>query len=91
MGRVLGIEIVVLAASAAILLVRGCDLENRNPGLLLETEKACAIAASRLYTDALQLSEGAHPGENLAISLPGSGEGVRAENPILVIDDRRDV
>ena len=54
MGRVLSIEIVVLATSAAILLVRGCDLENRNPGWLHETEKACAIAASRLYTDAVK-------------------------------------
>ena len=28
--------------------------------------------------------------EHLAITLPGSGEGARAENAILVIDDRRD-
>ena len=86
MGRVLSIEIVVLATSAAILLVRGCDLENRNPGLLHETEKACAIAASRLYTDALQVTcEGAHPGEHLAIALTGGGEGSRFDNPILLI------
>ena|ERR1700679_2853561 len=91
MGRVLSIEIVVLATSAAILLVRGCDLENRNPGLLHETEKACAIAASRLYTDALQVTEGAHPGEHLAIALTGGGEGSRFDNPILLIHDRRDV
>src|SRR5580700_4822084 len=91
MGRVLSIEIVVLATSAAILLVRGCDLENRNPGLLHETEKACAIAASRLYTDAVQVTEGAHPGEHLAIALTGGGEGSRFDNPILLIHDRRDV
>src|SRR6516225_5116492 len=91
MGRVLGIEIVVLAASAAILLVRGCDLENGNPGLLHETEKACAIAASRLYTDALQVTEGPHPGEHLAIALMGGGEGSRSDNPILLIHDRCDV
>src|SRR5271154_3867630 len=46
------------------LLVRGCDLENRNPGLLHKTEKACAIASSRLYTDVLQVTEGPHPGEH---------------------------
>ena len=91
MGRVLSIEIVVLATPAAILLVRGCDLENRNPGLLHETEKACAMAASRLYTDALQVTEGAHPGEHLAIALTGGGEGSRFDNPILTIHDRRDV
>src|SRR6202021_79893 len=91
MGRVLSIEIVVLATSAAILLVRGCDLENRNPGLLHETEKACAIAASRLYTDALQVTEGAHPGEHLAIALPGGGEGSRFHDPSLFVDDRCDV
>jgi hypothetical protein len=91
MGCVLGIEIVVLAASAAILLVRVCDLENRNPGLLHETEKTCAIAASRLYTDALQVTEGQHPGEHLAIALTGGGEGSRSDNPILLIHDRCEV
>jgi hypothetical protein len=39
----------------------------------------------------LQLAEGSHPGEHVAISLPGSDEGVRAENPILLIHDRCDV
>src|SRR5271165_7247958 len=91
MGGVLGVEIVVLAPSAAILRVRGCDLENRNPGLLHETEEACAIAAGRLYTDALQVAEGAHPGEHLAIALTGGGEGSRYDNPILLIDDRCDM
>ena len=91
MGRVLSIEIVVLATSAAILLVRGCDLENRNPGLLHETEKACAIASSRLYTDVLQVTEGPHPGEHLAIALTGGGEGSRFDHPILLIHDRCDM
>src|ERR1700723_2792011 len=91
MGRVLSIEIVVLATSAAILLVRGCAPENRNPGLLHETEKACAIASSRLYTDVLQVTEGPHPGEHLAIAISGGGEGSRFDNPILLIRDRRDV
>ena len=91
MGRVLSIEIVVLATSAAILLVRSGDLENRNPGLLHETEKACAIAAGRLYTDALQVTEGSHPGEHLAITLTGGGEASRFDDPILFVDDRCDV
>src|ERR1700723_1311655 len=91
MGRVLSIEIVVLATSAAILLVRGCAPENRNPGLLHETEKACAIASSRLYTDVLQVTEGPHPGEHLAIALTGGGEGSRFDHPILLIHDRCDM
>src|SRR5271166_2411304 len=61
MGRVLSIEIVVLATPAAILLVGSGDLENRNPGLLQETEETCTIAAGRLYSDALKLTAGSHP------------------------------
>ena len=91
MGRVLSIEIVVLATPAAILLVGRRDLENRNPGLLHETEETCAIAAGRLYSDALKLTEGSHPGEHLAIALPGGGEGSRFHDPILFVDDRCDV
>src|SRR5271166_3781804 len=91
MGRVLSIEIVVLATSAAILLVRSCDLENRNSGLLHETEKACAIAASRLYTDVLQVTECPHPGEHMPVALTGGGEGSRFDNPILLIHHRCDV
>src|SRR5271163_2720114 len=91
MGRVLSIEIVVLATSAAILLVRSCDLENRNPGLLHETEKACAVAASRLYSDVLQVTECPHPGEHMPVALTGGGEGSRFDNPILLIHHRCDV
>src|SRR5271156_3141387 len=63
----------------------------RNPGLLHETEETCAIAAGRLYSDALKLTEGSHPGEHLAIALPGGGEGSRFHDPILFVDDRCDV
>jgi hypothetical protein len=91
MGGVLSVEIIVLTAPAAVLLVRGCDLENRKPGLLHEAQQPGSVAAGRLDSDALQLAEGSHPGEHLAIALPGSDEGVRAENPILLIHDRRDV
>ena len=54
MSRILNVEIVVLATPAAILLVGRRDLENRNPGLLHETEETCAIAAGELYSDAFQ-------------------------------------
>ena len=91
MGRVLSVEIVVLATPAAILLVGRRDLENRNPGLLHETEETCAIAAGRLYSDALKLTEGSHPGEHLTIALPGGGEGSRFHDPILFVDHRCDV
>ena len=91
MGRVLSIEIVVLASPAAILLVGSRDLENRNPSLLHEAQEPCAVAAARLYSDALKLTEGSHPGEHLAIALPGGGEGSRFDDPILFVDDRCDV
>ena len=39
----------------------------------------------------MQVTEGAHPGEHLAIALTGGGEGSRFDNPILLIDDRCDV
>ena len=38
-----------------------------------------------------KLTEGSHPGEHLAIALPGGGEGSRLHDPILFVDDRRDV
>jgi hypothetical protein len=52
------------------------------------TEK---LASGRLYADALQLSEGAHPGQHLAIALPGGGEGSCSDHLILLINDRCDV
>jgi hypothetical protein len=69
MGGVLSVEIVVLSTSTPILLVRGRDLENRNPGLLHEAQKSCAIASGRLYADALQFSESRRAsGDNPAAS-----------------------
>src|SRR5208283_5746520 len=90
-GRVLSVEIVVLSSPTSILLVGGRDLENRDLCLLHKAQEPCAVAASRLYSDALQLTKGAHPGEHLAIALPGCGEGSCSEDPILLIDNRRDV
>jgi NAD(P)H-flavin reductase len=59
--------------------------------LLHEAEQAGAVAAGRLDSDALQLSEGTHPGQHLAIALPSRGEGSRSNDPILFVDDRCDV
>jgi hypothetical protein len=39
--------------------------------LLHEAQQPCAVATARLYSDALKLTEGSHPGEHLAITLPG--------------------
>jgi hypothetical protein len=91
MGRVLSIEIVILAASAPILLVRGRDLKDRDVCLLHEAQEPCTVASGRLYADALQLSEGEHPGEHLAIALTGGGEGSCSDHLILLINDRCDV
>ena len=91
MGGVLGVEIVVLATPPPILLVWGRDLEDHDLCLLHEAQEPCAVAAGRLDSDALKLSEGAHPGEHLAIALPGRGEGSCSEDPILFVDNRCDV
>jgi len=91
MGRVLSIEIVVLATPAAILLVGSGDLEDRDLCLLHEAQEPRAIAAGRFYPDALQVAEGAHPCEHLTITLTGGGEASRSDNPILFVDDRCDV
>jgi hypothetical protein len=39
----------------------------------------------------LQVTEGPHPGEHLAIALTGGGEGSRFDHPILLIHDRCDM
>ena len=57
----------------------------------MKAQEPCAIAAGQLDSDALQLTEGAHPGEHLAIALPGRGEGSCSDDPILFVDDRCDV
>ena len=90
-GSVLGVEIIVLATPAAILVVGSGDLENCNPCLLHEAQQPCAIATGRFYPDALQVAECAHPCEHLAIALTGGGEAPCSDNPILLIDDRCDV
>jgi hypothetical protein len=91
MGRVLRVEIVVLATLTPILPVRCRHLEDRDLCLLHEAQQPRAIAAGRLYSDALQLSKGSHPGEHLAIALPSGGEGSCFHDPILFVDNRCDV
>jgi hypothetical protein len=91
MRRILGVEIVVLAAPAPILPVRRGDLEDCDPGLLQEAQQPGAIAAGRLDPNALDVAERAHPGEHLPIALAGAGEGVRPQHTILLVDHRRDV
>src|SRR5580704_4755780 len=91
MGRVLGVEIVVLSSPPSILLVGRRDLEDHDLCLLHKAQEPCAVAAGRLDSDALKLTEGKHPGEHLAIALPGRGEGACSEDPILLIDYRCDV
>ena len=91
MGRILRVEIVVLATSTAIVLVRRRDLQNLDPRALHEAKQAGAIAAGRLDADALDLTEGSHPGEHLPITLPGRGEASAPQNTILFIDDGRDM
>jgi hypothetical protein len=39
----------------------------------------------------LQVPEGAHPGEHLPIALAGRGEGLRSNDPILLVNNRCDV
>jgi hypothetical protein len=91
MGRVLGVEIVVLSTPTPMLLVRSRDLEDGDLCLLHKAQEPCAVAAGRLDSDALKLTEGEHPGEHLALALPGRGEGSCSEDPILLIDNRCDV
>ena len=56
MRGVLRVEIVVLAAPAAVMLVRRRDFQNLHPGLLRETKQTGAIAAGELDANALDLA-----------------------------------
>jgi len=91
MGGVLGIQIVVLAALAAILPVRRRDLQDLDAGLLHIAEQPSAVGARRLDADASELSEGAHPGEHLLVAVSGGREASAPENPVMSIDDGGDV
>jgi len=59
MRGVLCVEIVILATSASVMLVRRGDLQNLDPGALHEAERTSAIAPGRFNADALDVSENA--------------------------------
>jgi hypothetical protein len=88
---VLGIEIVVFAAFATVVLVRCRDLENFDAGLLHVAQKPRAIGAGRLDADALERSEGSHPGKHLPVPLSRCGEALAPENAVLIIDNGGDM
>jgi len=54
-------------------------------------QQSGAVASGCLDADALELAEGAHPRDQLAVSLPGSGEAATAEKPVLLVDNGGDV
>jgi hypothetical protein len=90
-GGVLGIQVVVLAASAPVAPVRGRDLEDLDAGPLQVAEQPGAVGAGRLDADAPEHPQGAHPGEHPLVAVPGGGEGPTAEDLIVLVDDGGDV
>ena len=91
MRRVLGIQVVVLAALAAIMRVGCGDLEHLDAGVLQVAKQPRAVGARRLDADALERPEGAHPGEHLLVAVPGGREALAGQPPILLVDDGSDV
>ncbi len=91
MCRVLRVKIVVLSASTPIVPVRRCHLKNFDPGLLNEAKQSGSIAARRLDADALDLTEGSHPGEHLPVTLTRRGEALGSQDTVAFIDDGRDM
>ena len=54
--------------------------------------RAASAQASRCRdADALEPAEGVPPRDQLAVSLPGSGEAATAEEPVLLVDNGGDV
>jgi hypothetical protein len=89
--RVLGIQVVGLAALAAIVRVRRRDLEHLDAGVLQVAQQPRAVGARRLDADALEQSEGAHPGEHLLVAVPGRREAPTCQHPVTLVDNGRDV
>jgi hypothetical protein len=67
MGRILGIEVVVRAASAAVQPVRRGGLQDFDAGSLQVAQPSSTVGASRLDTDALAFAERTHPFDHLSL------------------------
>lgn len=91
MRCILCIEIIVFASLATIMAIRRRDLHHLDAGRLHEAQQPRPIAARRLNADAHRLTEGAHPGEHLAIALTVRGKAAGAQNAITSIDNSGNV
>src|SRR5690242_12560411 len=91
MSGVLSVEVIVLAALAAIAPVRCGDLQDLDAGPLQVTEQPRAVGAGRLDANTPKRAEGAHPGEHLLVAVPGRREALACEDAVTLIDDGRDV
>jgi hypothetical protein len=91
MRGILGVEIVVLATPATIEPIRCRDFQNVDAGLLHEAQEPGAVAAGRLNTDAMDITERSHPGKHLPIPLPGCRKASGSDNTVLLVNDSRDM
>ena len=90
MGRVLGVEIVVLSSPPSILLVGGRDLEDHDLCLLHKAQEPCAVAAGRTrFRCAEAHRRRASRRAARRVALPGRGEGSCSEDPILASSTNR--
>jgi hypothetical protein len=86
----LGIQVIVLAALAAVVLF-GARLQDFDTGALHVTHKPRTVGAGRFNADAHKLPERSHPGEHLLVAVPGSGEALVSENTIMFVDHSSDM
>jgi hypothetical protein len=88
---ILGIEVIVLAALAAVVFVWCRDLQNFDAGALHITQKPRTVRAGRLDADAPKLPERLDPGQHLLVAVPCRREALAANNTIMLVDDRSDM
>src|SRR4051812_47403701 len=69
----------------------GSDLQDLYASLLQVAEQPRPVSARYLDADTPDRSEGAHPGQHLLVAMPGGGERLTSEKPVMVIDDGGDV
>lgn len=91
MGGVLGVEGVVLAAAAPVGAVGPVDLEDLDAGLLQVAQESGAVGAGAFDTDAADVAEGAHPGEQGAVAGAGGGERFGVQDVVVGVDHGGDV